>query len=197
MQPLSLLRKNIRKQRKNLNQFQQRQAEIACLHQIIRNPLFHHAQHIGLYLDAFGEIQTRLLLLYCFQKRKNVYLPKVCAMNQCLNWVKVSKKQYLNNRFSKHQLGMYEPQNGIGIQTQYLDVIFMPLLACDLLGTRLGMGGGFYDRTLAHTPKKPYRIGLAHDFQVIKTPLLRRSWDQPLDALFTPSKHYQFTSNLR
>ncbi len=43
----------------------------------------------------------------------------------------------------------------------------MPLLACDTHGTRIGMGGGYYDRTLASAPQHPYRLGIAHDFQLI------------------------------
>jgi len=54
------------------------------------------------------------------------------------------------------------------------------------------MGGGFYDKTLASAPHKPYRLGIAHDFQLIQQPLHREVWDQPLDALLTPAKYLHF-----
>ena len=73
-----------------------------------------------------------------------------------------------------------------------LDLLVMPSLACDEFGTRIGMGGGFYDRTLANSPRKPYRLGLAHDFQFLNIQLERQTWDQPLDALLTPSKLHRF-----
>lgn len=194
MSSLHSIRQQLRKQRKLLTSFQQKQAAYACFSKIMHLSQFQHAKHIGLYLDAFGEIETHLFFLYCFKLKKTVYLPKICEMNQRLTWVKVTKNQYLNYRFSKHQLGMYQPQNHRGIHTQNLDLLFMPLLGCDAYGTRLGMGGGFYDRTLADCPTTPYRVGLAHDFQLISTPLVRRAWDQPIDALCTPSHYHKFNS---
>ena len=60
------------------------------------------------------------------------------------------------------------------------------------MGPRIGMGGGFYDRTLANAPKKPFRLGLAHHFQFIPTPFTRQPWDQALDALATPQMFLRF-----
>ncbi len=54
------------------------------------------------------------------------------------------------------------------------------------------MGGGYYDRTMASAKHKPYRLGLAHQFQFIEHTLKRQSWDQPLDALLTPQRVYYF-----
>ena len=54
------------------------------------------------------------------------------------------------------------------------------------------MGGGFYDRTLASAPGRPFRLGLAHDFQLLALPLKRETWDQPLDALITPTIFIKF-----
>ena len=116
----------------------------------------------------------------------------ICSMNQQLHWVKITQQQYRNNQFSYHPLGMKEPMAGRGAHVSTLDFLIMPLLACDLYGTRIGMGGGFYDKTLASAPHKPYRLGLAHDFQLIPFRLHRATWDQPLDALLTPAKYLHF-----
>ncbi|MFX6865413.1 5-formyltetrahydrofolate cyclo-ligase, partial [Acinetobacter baumannii] len=48
------------------------------------------------------------------------------------------------------------------------------------------------DRTLASAKHKPYRLGMAHQFQFIGHTLKRQSWDQPLDALLTPQHIYYF-----
>ena len=185
---LLTLRKQLRRQRRQVNSFEQRHAEQQILSQLRRFNRFKTAKHIGLYLDAFGEIQTTQIIKLCFQQGKSVYLPKICNMNQHLVWVKITAKQWHNRRFNAHHLGMLEPTASRGQQVSRLDLLVMPLLACDLKGTRLGMGGGFYDRTLAAATTRPYRLGLAHEFQFISTPLLRRSWDQPIDALLTPKK---------
>ena len=186
------LRKKLRSQRHTLSIFQHRHAEKKVLHALRLCPKFRHAQHIGVYLDDFGEVATHTLILYLFKQKKRVYLPLICKMNQQLRWVKVSHHQYHNFRFSRHSLGMYEPMASRGQHIRCLDLVIMPLLACDHHGTRMGMGGGFYDRTLASAPCKPYRLGLAHDFQLLNEALTRNPWDQALDALVTPSKCLSF-----
>lgn len=189
---LKVLRKQLRHQRRAVSSFQHKQAQQKVLQQLIRLKSFQHAKKIGIYLNAFGEIHTQKMIEYCFKLGKEVYLPMICSMNQQLHWVKITKQQYKNNQFSYHPLGMKEPMAGRGLHVSTLDFLIMPLLACDIYGTRIGMGGGFYDKTLASAPNKPYRLGLAHDFQLIQQRLPREVWDQPLDALLTPSKYLHF-----
>lgn len=189
---LKQLRKQLRQQRRRVSKFQQRQSEQATLNRLIRFSKFKHAQHIGIYLHAFGEIQTSKIIEYCFQHGKSVYLPLICNMNQRLQWVRVSQHQYRTRRFAQHRLGMREPMRSRGVHIAQLDLLMMPLLACDTTGTRIGMGGGFYDKTLATATQSPYRLGLAHEFQLQRTYLKRESWDQPLDALLTPQRIVHF-----
>lgn len=186
------LRKQLRKQRRSLNLWTQRQAEQQVLQRLVRLSHFQSSQHIGVYLHAFGEIHTQKIIHYCFAHQKHVYLPMICNMNQQLVWVEITRNQYCNQRFSHHPLGMKEPMASRGQHVAHLDLLILPLLACDHFGTRIGMGGGFYDKTLATAPTKPYRLGLAHDFQLINETLKRESWDQPLDALLTPSHFLRF-----
>ena len=189
---MNALRSQIRKQRRQISIYQQRQSEQDCLNQLIRFHEFQHAKKIGIYLHAFGEIYTQKIIEYAFQHGKEVYLPKVSSTRQTLVWVKITQHQYRNKRFVKHRLGMLEPISARGLHISQLDFLIMPLLACDYLGTRIGMGGGFYDKTLASAPHKPYRLGLAHHFQFIQQSLPREKWDQPLDALLTPQQLYVF-----
>lgn len=64
------------------------------------------------------------------------------------------------------------------------DVIIMPLLGFDKHGTRLGYGGGYYDRTLAALPKRPRLIGFAFALQEVDV-IPREAHDVPLDAIVT------------
>ncbi|MCU4341006.1 5-formyltetrahydrofolate cyclo-ligase [Acinetobacter pittii] len=192
MNELSFIRKNLRSKRRSLSSFEQKQAQLDVLHHLNTLPIFHSSKKIGLYLHAFGEVHTELLIALCFKKNKQVYLPMICSMNQKLVWVKISKNQYINRRFSHHPLGMKEPMASRAEHVASLDLLLMPLLACDQYGTRIGMGGGYYDRTLATAKHRPYRLGLAHQFQFIEHTLERQSWDQPLDALLTPQRVYYF-----
>ncbi|KAF1024738.1 MAG: 5-formyltetrahydrofolate cyclo-ligase [Acinetobacter bereziniae] len=188
----SQLRRTISQQRRKLSKQQQKMIESQCLKQCLQHPKFLQAKKIGVYLDAFGEVKTKRLIEYCFAQGKSVYLPMICNMNKILVWVKISHQQYRNQRFSLHPLGMREPMASRGRHISVLDVVIMPLLACDFKGTRMGMGGGFYDRTLASAFTRPHRLGLAHDFQFLDVQLNKNSWDQPLDSLITPAKTYYF-----
>ncbi|QIO05384.1 5-formyltetrahydrofolate cyclo-ligase [Acinetobacter shaoyimingii] len=189
---LKVLRKHLRRARRELNHFQQIQSEKKVLQQLRYLPAFHTAEKIGLYLHSFGEIRTHLIIQLCFKLSKKVYLPMICNMDQRLVWVKVSQHQYVNRKFSHHPLGMKEPMQSRGVHVSHLDLLIMPLLACDVFGTRIGMGGGYYDRTLASAPHGPLRIGLAHDFQFVPMTLYKQKWDQALDYLLTPKHLIQF-----
>ena len=194
---LNTLRKQLRQQRRAVTPNQQQQAQQAVLQRLIRLPKFQYAKKVGVYLDAFGEIHTQRIIEYCFVQGKQVYLPMICNMNQQLVWVEISRHQYINKRFSHHPLGMKEPMASRGKHVSHLDLLIMPLLACDKYGTRIGMGGGYYDRTLASAPQRPYRLGIAHDFQLIHANLPRENWDQPVDALLTPQHFLQFKRTLK
>nr|VFK20302.1 MAG: 5,10-methenyltetrahydrofolate synthetase [Candidatus Kentron sp. LPFa] len=73
---------------------------------------------------------------------------------------------------------------------QALDLVLTPLVAFDGMGRRLGMGGGYYDRTFAYLLRrrvfvKPMLVGVAYAFQQVATPLPKNPWDVPLDGVVT------------
>ena len=80
-----------------------------------------------------------------------------------------------------HKFGMREPSTDAPAVVP--DVLLMPLLAFDARGTRLGYGGGFYDRTLAAL-KSARAIGIAYAGQEVGE-LPRHEHDYPLDAVMT------------
>ena len=73
------------------------------------------------------------------------------------------------------------------------DVVLMPLLGFDRMGTRLGYGGGYYDRTLAQLSKKPRLIGLAFAAQELDA-IPREAHDIPLDVVVTETGVRHFGS---
>lgn len=81
------------------------------------------------------------------------------------------------------------------VSARHLDLLLLPLVAFDHLGNRLGMGGGFYDRSLAyikhrHQWRRPHLYGVAHQFQCV--PLLQQaSWDIPLNGIVTDQRIYR------
>ncbi|TXJ08307.1 MAG: 5-formyltetrahydrofolate cyclo-ligase [Acinetobacter sp.] len=189
---ISIQRRLIRKQRRILSPYVLRQSAQQITHKMLRHPKIKTAQHIGLYLDAFGEVPTHQLILALLQQHKQVYLPVICSMTQNLQWRKISLAQLRNQRFTLHRLGMKQPMQGRCRLVQTLDVMVMPLVIFDEQGHRVGMGGGFYDRTLAQHPYRPYRMGLAYDFQKSTALLQQQVWDEPIDAVCTPTRYWQF-----
>lgn len=73
------------------------------------------------------------------------------------------------------------------------DVILMPLLGFDRAGTRLGYGGGYYDRTLASLSRRPRLIGFAYSAQELDF-IPREAHDVPLDAVITETGVVQFAA---
>ncbi len=189
---LKTLRSQMRRQRKELSNAQLRQAAQQITHTFFSLPQLRKAQRIGLYLDAFGEVPTRQIILRLFQQKKQVFLPVICPMTKQLRWQKISMQQWRNRRFALHRLGMQQPMQQSTFAISYLDTLVLPLVVFDHHGHRVGMGGGYYDRTLAQHPQRPYRIGLAYDFQQNKTTLAMQSWDEKLKAVCTPTRYLLF-----
>jgi 5-formyltetrahydrofolate cyclo-ligase len=93
-----------------------------------------------------------------------------------------------DTRLVLNRLGIAEPETGSQhVNVRSVVLMLMPLVAFDDSGTRLGMGGGFYDRFLGALPPglRPRLIGLAHEAQHSAATLPRDHWDIPLDAVIT------------
>lgn len=88
-------------------------------------------------------------------------------------------------RLARRRFGLWEPQRGPRRAPRRLDAIVLPLLGFDSQGTRLGTGGGYYDRALARCRGvRPLRIGYAYALQQCER-LPREAWDIPLHAVVT------------
>lgn len=99
-------------------------------------------------------------------------------------------------RMGCNRFGIHEPDSSAYPLTlpSSIDLIIVPLLAFDRRANRLGMGGGFYDRSLAqrgHISSRPLLVGVAYDFQLVER-LVSSWWDIPLDRVITPTKQFRF-----
>ncbi|MCG3461199.1 5-formyltetrahydrofolate cyclo-ligase [Xenorhabdus bovienii] len=193
--PLLSIRKSIRKQirqlRQNLSPEQQSQFAQQVAQNAMSHPKIQQANKIALYLAFDGELDTRPLIQQFWQQNKQVYLPVLHPFSQHhLLFLHYHPETSLNcNRFN-----IEEPPLDVRqvLPVSELDVMFIPLVAFDSTGQRLGMGGGFYDRTLAKWQQQNfYPIGLAHDFQLVNS-LPSASWDIPLPEIITPEKIWRW-----
>ena len=176
------LRQQIRKIRANLTALQQQQAEDSITQQALALIEERNAQHIALYLSFDGEISTDKLIKILWAQGKQVYLPVLHPFNpnHLLFLRYLPDIPMLKNKF-----GIWEPKLNVQnvLPLDELDILFTPLVAFDKQGNRLGMGGGFYDRTLQHWQKSPFiPVGLAHQCQQVEQ-LPTEAWDVPLHQI--------------
>ncbi len=191
METRSQLRTTIRQRRNALSTDEQKKAGLALTESLSRHKKIQQASRIAIYLTNDGELLTSSFIDWCWQNKKLVYLPVVhpFSAGNLLFLLYQPKTELSNNAY-----GILEPKLDVTkvCPLEQLDIICTPLVAFDDSGARLGMGGGFYDRSLAHWQQtKLYPIGLAHDCQLVtKVPV--ETWDIPLPEIITPSKRYRF-----
>lgn len=191
-QAVSRLRQQKRMQRQRLPASTQKQNSLNLRDQLTKDERFKRCRNVACYFANDGEIDPQPIIERAWSLRKKVYLPILSPLKNRLYFVPYEKHSKLkNNRFNIPE-PVCQPSHW---KTAYqLDLLLLPLVAFDTQGNRIGMGGGFYDRTLAYLQlrqfwKKPILIGLAHEIQKVNN-LDSQSWDIPLNYIITEKKRY-------
>lgn len=187
------LRRQLRQARRQLSPTQQRRAAQNLYRQLAQHPIFRRARHVALYLPNDGEIDPRPLLREAQRRGKATYLP---VLNAWPRTRMVFQRIMPNEHLKPNRFGIPEPAFRPTRQRRIwtLDLVLMPLVGFDEDGGRLGMGGGFYDRSLAYRDRrknghKPTLLGLAHECQKVdRLPL--GPWDVSLQATVTDQNWY-------
>ncbi|MEM8661207.1 MAG: 5-formyltetrahydrofolate cyclo-ligase [Pseudomonadota bacterium] len=184
-QDKSVLRRHMRQQRRALAaEFRQRAAKSAA-HHVHKISSWSKAKRVALYMAQDGELDTQYLVAACRDAGKQLYLP-VVADDKSMEFAAWGPRGKLEvNRF-----GIQQPDRGAErCAPDSLDIVAMPLVAWDASGGRLGMGGGFYDRTFADVDG-PVMVGIAYEMQQLRH-IERDEWDIPMDFVVTESALYQ------
>jgi 5-formyltetrahydrofolate cyclo-ligase len=194
------LRTSLRAQRKGLSPEIQQQSALAVTHQVIQSSFFHSAQRIAAYLPTEGELNPQLILEAAWQANKQVFLPRLNRVEKTLQFYLCESLDNL----SENEWGILEPpqNSALVINPQQLDVVFVPLVAFDQAGTRLGRGQGYYDRTFSFKRElltssvsqeaSPCLVGLAYAFQEVNR-LERQPWDVGLDVIITDQHLFELS----
>lgn len=165
--------------RNKLSSAQHRAASLSVCEQIISSDHYRQAQHIAAYLSVGKEIDLQQLIQQALQDGKHIYLPRI-AGQEMVFLRHTEQSPLIENRF-----GILEPvAESPATQCHLLDLIYLPLVAFDSQGQRIGMGGGYYDRYLNHVKDKalPLRIGVAHPQQKVAN-CLPQTWDIALHSV--------------
>lgn len=181
------LRREFRRRRLELPLAARRRAALLAARRLARSRAFRRAARIALYLAVGSELSTLPLIALCQRQGKRVYLPRIgregrmrfVAYDAAAGW-----------RRNRH--GIREPRRLAAIPLSELDLVLLPLVAFDATGTRLGAGGGYYDRLFAgRRGRRPLRVGYAYAVQQADA-LPRDPWDQPLHAAVTERTFIHF-----
>jgi 5-formyltetrahydrofolate cyclo-ligase len=186
---MKTLRQSIRIQRRSITASDREKSAKQLLSQVQKLANFQNGQKIALYLPNDGEIDTKYIQNFLKNKGFSVYLPVL--VGKSLKFSKIGKN------FRKNRFGIDEPISTEILNANQMNIIFIPLVGFDEFKNRIGMGGGFYDRTLAFKKrqqnyKNPKLYGLAFDCQQVEK-LETQDWDVPLDAIITPGKIHNNT----
>ncbi|MCP4978217.1 MAG: 5-formyltetrahydrofolate cyclo-ligase [Maribacter sp.] len=132
------------------------------------------------------EIDTTFLLSILQGKDKHVIFPKMEG-DELIHFLLTD-----NTIFKTNKWNVPEPVDGISVEPNKIDVVFVPLLAFDRQGNRVGYGKGFYDRFLKQCRSESIKIGLSFfDAEEEITDVFEN--DIPLDYCITPNKIYKFS----
>ena len=193
------LRQQIREKRRALSDSEREQAAFLLCESLASTRLYQRSKHVAFYLPNDGEMDLTLLIEHAWQQGKHCYLPVLAEPNTRRLWFIPYKP---DDKLKLNRFGIPEPVHSASLRlrkTISLDLVLMPLVAFDTQGNRLGMGGGFYDRTLAFLTHrqywhKPNLLGIAYEFQKQKQ-LKTNMWDIPLQAIATEQNFYPGTNS--
>ena len=113
--------------------------------------------HLFLTIEEQKEIETEFILQILAGKDKEIVVAKS-------NFETLEMTNYLltnNTKFQKNEHNIYEPVDGLEVPNSKIEVVFVPLLAYDKLGNRVGYGKGFYDNFLSKCNEDIIKIGLS------------------------------------
>lgn len=184
----SALRKQYKELRKKLTEEQKESLSLAIANQLLRLPIWEKSYfHVFLPIEIQNEVNTEFILHLLSGKDKEILISRSDFQTKTMTHFLLTD----NTRLQKNEYGIPEPVNGIEVSTAQIDVVFVPLLAFDQLGNRVGYGQGFYDRFLKQCKPEAIKIGLSF-FEAADLIEDTNPEDIRLDYCVTPEQIYFF-----
>lgn len=190
------LRAHFRQLRSELNvSTQQQHASAVCRH-LSNSSLLWRRGAIAAYLadPEQGELDCGQIITVLWSRLRTVVLPVVGRQRGLMDLYR-----YLpTTRLVRNRYNIAEPEPGTPhVARMSCSTMLLPLVAFDDHGSRMGMGGGYYDRFIGGLPPslRPRLVGVAHEVQRSASPLPRADWDIPLDDIVTEAGWQSFRSN--
>ncbi|WP_264519928.1 5-formyltetrahydrofolate cyclo-ligase [Flavobacterium sp. N1994] len=182
------LRSKYKELRKRLTEEEVEDQSLAIANRLLQLDIWGQTYfHLFLTIEEHKEIDTEFILQILAGKDKEIVVAKS-------NFETLTMTHYLltdNTKFQKNEFNIYEPVDGIEVPTSKIDVVFVPLLAYDKKGNRVGYGKGFYDKFLSECKEDVIKIGLSFypPEEIIEDVI---PTDIRLDYCVTPMTIYNF-----
>ena len=183
-------KKNLRllykRKRAELDSLKIEELSIEIANQILKLPIWGFDNfHIFMGVDNLKEINTTYIISVLQGRDKNIIIPKVISNAQLTHYLLTDATKLKLNRWN-----VLEPINGIEVKPKSIQVVFVPLLAYDCYGDRVGYGKGYYDKFLSKCGEECLKIGLSFFNPEKKIPTSPK--DIRLNFCVTPKKIYNF-----
>ena len=182
------LRTKYKALRKELTEIDIEEKSLAIANALLPLPIWDKTYfHIFLPIVEHKEVDTEFILHLLSGKDKEILISKSDFETRNMTHFLLTD----NTRIKKNEYNIPEPVDGIEVPAQKIDVVFIPLLAFDKKGNRVGYGKGFYDKFLSECKPETIKIGLSF-FEPEELILDVFENDILLDYCVTPSEIYTF-----
>ena len=182
------VRQKYKELRQQLSENETEELSLQIANQLIRLDIWQHSfYHLFLPIESQKEVNTEYILQVLAGKDKNIVLSKSDFSTREMTHFLLTD----NTTIKKNAYDIPEPIDGLEVPVSKIDVVFVPLLAFDEKGNRVGYGKGFYDKFLAECKPEILKIGLSF-FESEKVISDVLNTDIQLDLCVTPTKVYNF-----
>lgn len=183
------LRSLMKQKRHELDTYSLNSSSSVIFNTIASHPFLSQKRIIGSYSSFKNEIDMQNINAHLKALGHKVYLPVINSkIKGHMDFYSYDEHHLVVNSFGiKEPVALTENM----ADTAKLELLLVPMLAFDIKGNRLGMGGGYYDRILKRVSSDCLVIGIAHEFQKLQY-IPVQSWDMPLDEAITEKEHYIF-----
>lgn len=175
------IRKFMREKRKALTEEERGRLDNIIFDKLINSQEYKESKYIFLFVSYDTEIDTHRIIKQAIKDEKVLCVPKVISKEEGMIITQINKFEDLE----AGAYGILEPKDDtLKIDETLIDVAYLPGLAFDKIGGRVGYGGGFYDRFLRKSRKDCKKIGLAYSFQVLEKVPMEQD-DEFIDGIIT------------
>jgi len=161
---------------------------LAIANELLQLPIWDKTYyHVFLPIEEQKEVNTEYILHLLSGKDKEIVVSKSDFETRKMAHFLLTD----NTKIKKNEYNIPEPVNGLPVPSETIEVVFVPLLAFDVFGNRIGYGKGFYDKFLAECKPETIKIGLSFFGAVNQIDDVFES-DVKLDYCVTPELTYKF-----